>query len=656
MNETENTEVETASDSYEDESELLAYVKKLWLQAKSHHTNMILPRLLACLQAKRGVYPPDLASKLAEHGLDKTFLRIVANRQRIAVAWIRDIYNKPGERHWSLQLTSVPSLHPEVMTQIHNTMLAQQAMVADMVDPATGQQVVSITPEEEEALQKELMEKAIDFMEEELEAMEKSMQDELEEGGWTKALNQFIDDLCTFPVAYIKGPVIRKTQGLEWTKNGDGTYSATATEKFSREYERVSPFDMYPGPQNETCHDGFIFQRHRFTHKEVADLLGMEKYGFRNSTIQEVLDYCASGSGDIWCSDTDRDLLEGKSVTLSLEDSIPALEFYGPIRGDMLNDWNISSSEGFDAYKYYNVVVWIIADKVCKVAINDDPFGRTPFDKTSFEEVPGSFVGNTIYDMISDIERINNKAVRALDLNLGFTSGPITVMDSSSISGSENVKNLQPFQIFKTSANSSFNPNARFLEFYQAQSRIPELLQVIQNMNNLADEVSNIPRYMGGAASGGGPATTATGFSMIMKSASTTLRDAVNNIDKDVIEPRLKAMYYYKMMYDNDSPARRSDLNIVANGSSSMANKEALQARINEFMNNPNMGLLGPDIVRAMLLAQANNLGIDIDKYLRMAKVTMKDVQEEMPPAQPQQPAADGRQLGDGTPVNHGVA
>ena len=50
--------------------------------------------------------------------------------------------------------------------------------------------------------------------------MDNKMYDQLEEGGWHDAFSDFLDDVTTFPSAFLKGPVVRNKPRLQWD-NGE---------------------------------------------------------------------------------------------------------------------------------------------------------------------------------------------------------------------------------------------------------------------------------------------------------------------------------------------------------------------------------------------------------------------------------------------------
>lgn len=627
-------------DPPQDNSPVIAHIRGLFADAKAHFDDKIKVRLEDNLRAKLGEYDDNMIARLTERGIPSKYIKLAANKMRTAAAWLRDAFNPVGERPWSFEMTPVPTLHPEAAMEIDNRLLEIRQQYLSQGIPFTD------SMEQEFKRMLELVSEAT--ISEYIEHIEKQTDDELVEGGFYQALNEFIDDITVFPVAYLKGPVARHQRRLRWVES-QGDYVPETYDEIVREYERVSPFDIYPGPYNTTCHDGYIFQVHRFTKAQLSELLGLTQYGYDDAAIQEVLDNGCSSSG---LSDSStREGLEGKTRQSSIH-LITVLEFYGKLSGKQIKEFRLNVDTDLDDHTYYNVCAWLAGDSLIKLSLNDDPLGRTPFDKASFCSVPGSFLGQSIYEMMDDLQDLINSAVRNLDMNMAYTAGPITTFDKSKLSITNDTSVLAPFSVFEVEANvQAYSQNQRPIEFYQAQSHVTELSNMISMISGMADMVTNIPQYMGGTPTSSGAASTATGFSMLMRSATNSMKLAIQNINEGVLVPRLKAMYTHKMLYDPASPSKRGDLNIRARGTDGMGTKEAMHSRLVDFLNNPNIGLLGPEVVKAMLKDVAKTLGLNIDKYLSEAAATA--------PAQPQQAPVganptkpDGRVLGDGSPVS----
>src|SRR5699024_10349497 len=123
-----------------------------------------------------------------------------------------------------------------------------------------------------------------DQAKERAEGMTEKLHDVLEEGGLREALEDFIEDFVTYPVAVLKGPVYRRMPKIEWGPN----WQLQDVEELHVQVERVSPFDIYPTPDAESINDGEFIERIRMTRKQVHDLIGSD--GYDSGAIRRVLE------------------------------------------------------------------------------------------------------------------------------------------------------------------------------------------------------------------------------------------------------------------------------------------------------------------------------------------------------------------------------
>ena len=105
---------------------------------------------------------------------------------------------------------------PEVLQALRDK-LSQEAMAAFAT---TGQMPdQQVLREMATAMKDQAMRLLKEQAEERVNRMERKMEDQLSEGGWHKAFNEFLDDIVTFPYAVLKGPIKRRRKTLRW-QNG----------------------------------------------------------------------------------------------------------------------------------------------------------------------------------------------------------------------------------------------------------------------------------------------------------------------------------------------------------------------------------------------------------------------------------------------------
>jgi hypothetical protein len=239
---------------------------------------------------------------------------------------------------------------------------------------------------------------------------------------------------------------------------------------------------------------------------------------------------------------------------------------------------------------------------------------------------------------MADLQDVANAAVRNMVNNMGFSSGPMIGVNYDRLAPGESVDTLHPLKVFKLASNGGFGlEGSKLLEFYQPDSHVQELAFVLDNFTKMADDVTGIPRYIGGNEKVGGAGRTATGLSMLMQAASNTLKTVINNIDDGIIVPILERTYMYMLQHEPTMAMRRTDAKITPRGANKLAVKDVMAVRRNEFLvstNNPVDNMLVGNVVRYEMLAQqAKELGFI------MPTVRERFV-EGMEPGMPQGPAA----------------
>ncbi len=594
---------------------LAAYVRTCWVEARKAKEQTVEPRMFKAVRARRGEYDPEILTKIRETGGSEIYMMLVSNKCRGAASWLRDVMMGQGsDKPWTLRPTPIPSLPPTVMEEMRQNAIQQVANVIQV----TGQQ---LPPMQLRKFLNELRQEYIYNLQEEakfqVSQMEDKMEDQLLEGGFTKALDQFLDDITTFPCAFIKGPIVRRKPRMKWNSDAASGYQLEIVEDLVLEWERVDPFMMYPSASSTGVNDGYLIERHKLRQTDLEDLIGVE--GYDDEAIRMVIeDYGRGGLQEWLIVDSTKAQAEGRSTTAVMQNSehlIDALQFWGHVSGQKLRDWGLSEKEVPDIAKQYPAEVWLIGNYVIKASLNFHPLGEKPYYKASYEDVPGSFWGNSTYDLIKDCQDMCNSAARALSNNMGIASGPQMYVNVDRVPAGEDITNMYPWKVHQVTSDP-MGSSAAPIGFFQPNSNAQELMMVYEKFAVLADEYSGIPRYMTGASPTGGAGRTASGMSMLMNNANKAMKQVVSNIDVNVMTPLLERLYFHNMKYSEDE-ALKGDVNVVARGANSIVAKEAAQVRRNEFLaatGNPiDMQIMGIEGRAALLRETAKQLDVNPD-------------------------------------------
>ena len=590
---------------------LAAHVRTRWDSARVAKRKLE-ERMLQCLRQRNGEYDPEKAQELAEQGGSDIFINLTSVKCRAATSWLRDtLLGSGADKPWAIQGTPEPTMPPEILQELQAT-LAQQLM--------THIEQGGMPPSQDElrqmamAMKDEAMRQLKEESDERVGRMERKMEDQLAEGGWHKAFNEFLDDIVTFPYAVLKGPIKRKRKTLQW-QNG----KLVPVETIRNEWERVDPFMLYWAAWSWDLGDGFIIERHRLTSDDLQALIGVP--GYNDDAIRTILnDFGSTGMKQWLWTDASKAQAEGKYVTEAIisGDLVDALQLWDSVKGSLLIEWGLTEKEIPDPALNYPCEVWLIGNVVIRAVLNYDPLGRKPYYLTSYENLPGSVDGKGVTDLCRDAQSMVNASARSLANNMGISSGPQVGVNVSRLPSGEDITDMHPWKIWQFT-QSEVADNTAPITFFQPQSNAQELMAVFEKFSARADEDTMIPRYMSGENTPGA-GRTSSGLSMLISNAGKGIKQVISNIDHNVITPAIERLYQDNLRYSDD-PDLIGDVNIVATGATSLVIKEAEAIRRNEFLqtvlNSPvAQQIVGMDGAAELLRDQAKNLSGNVDRIV----------------------------------------
>nr|WP_299241399.1 hypothetical protein [uncultured Halomonas sp.] len=580
------------------ESSLAAHVRRSWENAKMAKQE-VERRMLDCLRRRKGEYDADKRQAILQEGGSLIYMMLTATKCRAASSWIRDVLMPAQERPWGLDPTPVSDIPAPYMAKLAQQVQAQVQQMQQQGQQVDPQALMEDAQEQLRNAAQQAGKKASDRHEEKIA-------DQLAEGGWLEALEAYIDDFTTYPGAILKGPMMRRVPTLEWAEG----WKPIKSTMIRPEFDRVSPFDLYPSSDSVNIDDGaFLIERTRFTRAHLNHLRGVK--GYDDESLEKVLrEYGQGGLRDWLWSDGERAELEGRGHEwLSAAETIDGLQYWGSAQGLSLLQWGMDPDVIDDPLAEYEVEVILIGNYVIRAVINRDPLGKRPYHKASYQPVPGSFWGQGIPELMADIQDTCNATARALINNLAIASGPQVEVTDRILPG-EDATSLHPWKIWRTRASMTA-ANDPAVRFYQPNSNAAELMGVYEKFEIKADDATNIPRYTYGNERVGGAGNTASGLSMLMESANKGIKDAIRHIDRGVIRRVIEALWLHNMQYDPD-PSIKGDCRVVPRGSSAMLMREQTQQLRQQFLaqtaNPVDMGIIGTGGRAKLLRAVAEQL------------------------------------------------
>ena len=630
---------------------LVGYIRECWYKARDHKRMTMEPKLFDSLRQRQGQYDPDKLAQIKLAGGSEVYMTLTGNKCRAASSWIKDVYlGQQGDRPWCLE----PGNYPDVPPEVHQS-IVQQVGEAMQKAMAAGYQPA---PGEAYELAQTLKTQTLAAMKEDAcrraDRMADKMEDQLLDGGWMSAMADFVDDLVTFQVAVMKGPVVRRKKKLDWEPGPNGTYSPVVKDKLVPEWERVSPFDIYPSPDSYGPEDGYMIERHRLSRAALLELKGVE--GYDDDAIDYVIgNYYVNGWQEWLFGDAERADVEGRSPPFlrgNPDGKIDALQFWGRVNGHrLIDDWKMSAKEVPDPNADYEVEVWLINELVVKCVLNPDPLMRRPYYTTSFAKNPGGFYGNSLPEIIADIQAVCNATARAMVNNMGIASGPQVAVTVDRLPPGEDVTNIYPWKVWQFTSDPS-GSQAQPVSFFQPNPMVAELMGLYEKFEQKADDYTGIPKYLVGGETTGGIGRTSSGLSMMLQNAGKAIKQVVTNIDIDVTEPMLRRLYDYNMRYATD-PDLKGDIDIVVKGANAAVARDALHLRRNEFLqataNPTDMQIIGAEGRASILRVIAKDLELNTDRVVpdaEMMKIKSAAINQNIAAQNAPQPGGPGAPQG----------
>src|SRR5215472_766375 len=561
--------------------ELIAYVRGQFEIFRNHRNTVSgwSNRMLEALRTYNGQYNPTKLQEVMKFGGSQIYARISAQKCRAATSLLRDIY-LGADRPWGIDPPADPDVPLDIQQKIHDLMLHEQQMVAQTLGQTpTGEDIEKRRRALLEAARLVAKKKAAD----QAQVSEDKVEEILREGGFYHALAEFLVDISIFPFACIKGPVVKILPEVIWPPGGG---RPTVQQRPVLTWQRISPFDLWWTPGVSDIANAAIIEKSRLTRAELNDLLDLP--GFDQNAVRAVLEeYGRGGLYDNWdTTDAERAVLESReNPAWNRSNLITQMEYHGNVQGQVLQEYGMAAP---DPLRDYHVQAFCIGSHIIKAQMSPSPRARHPYYLTSFEKVPGTPIGNGLVDIIADLQEAANATLRSLVNNMAMASGPQTVVNDDRVRPEDDADQLSPWKRWHVTNDPVGNNAKPPVEFYQPDSRAQALILVFKAFVDLADDVSAIPRYIGGQTPGGA-GRTASGLSMLMSSAAKILQTVAANIDRDIFEQALEQLTDLIMLTDTSGLLTGQE-NISVQGVSVAVQRETQRQRQLEFLqitNNP---------------------------------------------------------------------
>lgn len=609
------SELEDAIEKQEEEylDEVAAYVMNSFERARRHRDSIgMTEAIIDCLRRFRGKYSD---SELAKFSGIEVYRGLTGMLVRSAYNWLKDAYFNAQDRPWTLEPTPMPELPERIRIQLEEAIeqQLQSAILTNSIDISLESQKRKLIEE----FRNTASAMAYDFAKERTEAMTKLIEDQLIEADWRDIFSEFLLNLCIYPLAILKGPVVRKKKLPVWSNN-----KYTFKEESQYYFDNVNPLNFYPSPDSTNCQDGeFIIEVMPMTRARLVEAKSLKNFdGDAINVVIEGATRTYNRQARLAVDDNEMTELDGVGRTTDKTDGymFDVYAYNGRISGDkILEFFEIDSGDIEDAfenfeeidtdwgmidpYEDYEVEAWVCDGVTIMLRENaSKPIPYRPYYATSCYNIPNSIYGECIPMVIADLQDEINVAARARVYNMGMSSGPIVEADVSRMHDNDVPEQITPWIVYPIQSNGiQGNNNSPALRFNFVPDVSPSLTANMQEAWDKAHQIAGIPPYMYGD-NRGSPQTLGA-FSLQYANATKGIKTIISNVDQNVIEDAITQMYSYNMYYNEDEGIK-ADAKINVRGSAGLIAQEQRQARPLELLNalGPILAQMQPDTALAL--------------------------------------------------------
>jgi hypothetical protein len=563
------------------------------------------------LRAFMGQYDPNVLAKIRERG-DRSQVYVGLTRTKVLAAFSRitDLLFQPGQKFFSIEPTPIAK-QPLVEKDLTEQAALEIMQAAQVVDPNLV----------DDLIQARLMELKNELEEEtdrRVENMAEAILDQAVESNLEGKMKDAIMEQVIFGTGAMKAGTLRIEKDHKWIK-GDEGFSLIYEENLVPEMEAVSIFDLYPDPYATSIEDmRNLFRRHVISRQEFVDLKDFP--GFNEDIIDEIVEDNHRGNHTEEQHEKDRREIANVNEVTTKTGKFEVLEFWGSVNGYDLEELGVDLGED-DPTQEYQANIWISGGKVIKAQMNPLPGGIIPYFIFPYEKNPHAFWGTGVPRMMRDSQQTMNSATRIYLDNVALSSGPMVEVNTDIMASGEDPTELYPWRVFLREGGDGNQPMVRF---YQPQSNSPALVSVIELFRRFADETTALPSYTHGQSQSS-LNRTATGISILMSNANIVLKSVIKNIDDYLTKPLIRSLYDWNMTW-NENELVKSDMRVVAKGSTALIQKEVQSQRLLQFLSLINNPLDAQMIKRDKLLTDvAKSLDIDPDEVIKSQKELMDE-------------------------------
>lgn len=474
------------------------------------------------------------------------------------------------------------------------------------------------------------------------DTVEDILTEQLERMDAKHLLKNGVDTLCTYGTGFIFGPFVRKECLIEATADNSAGITAIKESKYEFDFpyfDLGNTLDVYPDPEARALHDGLgVFWVTMESPHTVASWKSDKSYKHVESAL-----LAPSGGGN----ETGGEIasqLRGNVEYWHKNNRIKVARFFGKVPRSALSNGN--ASEG-DANPGEMVEIVAIMAGGVVVKVNESPYGqKMPALSCTYEEVAHEIWGVGVAENNAPHQKVTNAAFRLFMEGKGMALLGTKAVDRSAFLPTENfVKYPGKVYQFKPGLSPD-EKKAAIIEFTE-----PDVtdgwMDVLRVSEQMSDDDTGITKYTQGDDASN-LNKTATGISMIMSASSLPIKEVIQHIDSNWIEPMVEALIEWNLKYlepetvqkiHGDEAAqiwaqikkfgKSSFMDWQATGTSSFMQKEVLTNKLRAFAD---FALSNPMTAEKVDVTELLQQTWDVMQIGKESPILKPEGQEEIPP------------------------
>ena len=448
----------------------------------------------------------------------------------------------------------------------------------------------------------------IEPAEEAAKNMEKLIHDQLEETHAISVMRHVLFEMCLLGTGILKGPFNYEKPEHKWELNEKGEREYSPTKKLVPRVEAVSCWDLYPDPDAVQIEDAdYVIQRHVYTRSQVRDL--MNRPFFRKSAIEDLLSYGSNYETRSY----ETALFDRENQEEFSKNRYEILEYWGVMDKHFVEEAGIEIPDDIDDdLDEVQINAWVSNGHILRLVLNPFTPARNPFMVCPYEINPYQFFGVGIPENMDDAQTIMNGHARMAIDNLALAGNLVFDIDETMLVPGQDMS-VFPGKIFRRQSGQT----GQALHGLKFPNTAPENMQIFDRFRQLADESTGIPSYSHGQTGIQSTTRTASGMSMLMGAAALNIKTVIKNVDDYLLKPLGQTLFHWNMQFNKEVPEIQGDLNIKAQGTTSLMTKEVRSQRLMTFMQVASNQFLAPFVKWHSIIKEiAKSMDIDPDQLV----------------------------------------